>query len=119
MRFCNKLNTSVVGAASKLFKYFIETYNPYKIISYADQGWTNYKDDNLYIKLGFRYASTSGPNYWYVIDGVRRHRFNFRKDVLVREGYDKNMTGHEIMLSRNIYRVYDCGNYKFEWKNEN
>jgi len=117
LRFCNKLNTSVIGAASKLFKYFVEEYTPIKIISYANRCWTNAKDNNLYIKLGFEYVSTSRPNYWYVVDGVRRHRFNFRKDKLIAEGYDSNMTEHDIMISRNIYRVYDCGNYKFEWNN--
>lgn len=32
VRFCSLLNTSVVGAASKLFKYFVDNYNPFKII---------------------------------------------------------------------------------------
>ena len=49
-RFCNKLNTSIVGGASKLFKYFLKTYNPHKITSYADR---RYFDGNLYEKLGF------------------------------------------------------------------
>jgi len=33
----------------------------------------------------------------------------FRKDVLVKGGYDKDKTEHEIMLEREIYRIYDCG----------
>ena len=28
IRFCNKINTNVIGSASKLFKYFIEKYKP-------------------------------------------------------------------------------------------
>ena len=35
IRFCNKLNHNVIGGASKLFKYFIKTYNPDNIISYC------------------------------------------------------------------------------------
>ena len=34
-RFCNKLNTNVVGGASKLLKYFINQYNPDVIISFS------------------------------------------------------------------------------------
>jgi hypothetical protein len=49
-----------------------------------------------------------------VIDGMRKHRFGFRKDVLVKEGYDKNMTEHEIMLSRKIYRIFDSGSLKYK-----
>ena len=41
LRFCNKLNTSVVGGASKLFKYFIQKYDPIEIISYADRSWSS------------------------------------------------------------------------------
>ena len=42
-------------------------------------------------------------------------RFGFRKDVLVKEGYDKELSEHQIMLNRNIYRIYDSGNLKFIW----
>ena len=37
IRFCNKLNTNVVGGASKLFKHFIKEFNPSSVISYADR----------------------------------------------------------------------------------
>ena len=35
-RFCNKINTTVVGSASKLLKKFINDYKPIKIVSYSD-----------------------------------------------------------------------------------
>ena len=41
--------------------------------------------------------------------------FIFRKDLLIKEGYDPNKTEHEIMLERKIYRIYNSGNYKFEY----
>src|SRR5574343_485358 len=66
LRFCNKLNTSVVGGASKLFKYFIKNYKPINIISYADRCWSN---GNLYRRLGFSLESTTQPNYYYVVNG--------------------------------------------------
>ncbi|MCK9477009.1 MAG: hypothetical protein M0R46_13875 [Candidatus Muirbacterium halophilum] len=113
LRFCNILNTNVIGGANKLFIYFIKKYNPKEIITYANR---NYFKGDLYKTLGFEYVSKSEPNYYYVIDGIRKHRFGFRKDILVKEGYDKNMTEHEIMLSRNIYRIYDSGTLKFIYK---
>jgi hypothetical protein len=63
----------------------------------------------MYEKLGFKLDHISQPNYFYVIGNERKNRFNFRKDVLVKEGYDKNKSEHEIMLDRGIYRIYDCG----------
>ena len=113
LRFCNKLNTNVIGGASKLFKYFIKNYNPVEITSYADRSWSV---GNLYEKLEFEFDHKTRPNYYYVIDGIRKHRFGFRKDKLIEMGEDKNKTEHQIMLEKNIFRIYDSGNLKFSFK---
>jgi len=116
LRFCNKLNTSVIGGASKLFKYFIQKYDPIEIISYADRSWSN---GDLYKQLGFTLVHKTKPNYYYVVDGIRKYRFLFRKDVLIKQGFDPNKTEREIMLERKIYRIYDSGSLKFIYnKNE-
>ena len=112
LRFCNILNTNVVGGASKLFKHFIKNYDYNSIISYADRSHSNGK---LYEKLGFEFESKTKPNYHYIIDGIRRYRFGFRKDVLIKEGYDPNKSEHEIMLERGIYRIYNSGNLKYKY----
>jgi len=112
LRFCNKLNTNVVGGASKLFKYFTKKHSFTEITTYADRSHSNGK---LYETLGFNFVSKTVSNYYYVINGIRNFRFGFRKDVLIKEGYDKNKTEHEIMLSRNIFRIYDSGSLKFKY----
>jgi hypothetical protein len=111
-RFSNKINTNVVGAAGKLLNYFIKKYYPNKIISYSDIRLFN---GNMYESLGFKRISQSAPNYWYVINGLRYYRFNFRKSILVKEGFDKNKTEKEIMFDRKIYRIYDCGHIRWEY----
>jgi len=115
-RFCNKVNTNIIGGASKLFKYFIENYNPIEIITYANR---SYSIGKLYYKLGFEYIHKTKPNYYYVVDKIRKHRFSFRKNFLIRKGFDPKKTEHEIMLERKIYRIYDSGQLKFIWKNKN
>lgn len=110
LRFCSKLNFSVIGGASKLFKYFKIKYRPTLVISYADRCWSN---GNLYKRLGFRLDSITQPNYYYVVNGLRENRFNYRKDILVKEGYSKEKTEFEIMLERGINKIYDSGNLKF------
>jgi hypothetical protein len=110
LRFCNKLNIKIIGGASKLFKYFVNNYKPNKIIAFADRSWS---EGNLYKKLRFNFICKTSPNYFYIVDGLRHNKFNFKKNKLVKEGYDSNKTEHEIMLERKIYRIYNSGNLKF------
>ena len=112
LRFCNKLNTTVIGGADKLLKHFIKNYSPKEIISYADKRWSK---GNLYEKLGFEFIHDSKPSYFYIINKNREYRFKYRKDILVKEGYDSNKSEHQIMLDRKIYRIYDCGNKKYKF----
>jgi len=115
LRFCNKINTSVVGGASKLFKYFRKHYNPITVMSYADRSWTMNNGNTVYDHLGFTFHSTTRPNYFYVVNGVRKNRFNFRKDILVKQGFNKMESERSIMRSRKIYRIYNSGNLKYVW----
>lgn len=110
IRFCNKLNTVVVGGASKIFKFFISEFRPNSIVSYADRSYSN---GNLYESLGFDFLNKTEPNYYYIVNGIRVYRFKFRKDVLVKQGYDKNKSESEIMLERGINKIYNAGNLKY------
>jgi len=113
IRFCNKLNTNVIGGAGKLFKHFTRNYSFNEITSYADRSHSNGK---LYENLGFEFVSKTKPNYYYIIEGLRKYRFSFRKDILIKEGFDPNKSEHEIMLGRGIYRIYNSGNLKYKYK---
>lgn len=110
LRFCNKLNTNVVGGASKLLSYFEKVYKPVEIISYADRRWS---DGNLYRQIGFELTSTSQPNYFYTKGLERENRFKYRKSELVKQGFDPNKTEKQIMEELGYMRVYDCGTLKF------
>ena len=116
LRFCNKLSTNIIGGASKLFKYFTEKYKPIEITTYADRCWSK---GELYKTLGFNFVSKTQANYYYIIEGIRNFRFNFRKDKLIKQGFDSNKTEHQIMLERGIYRIYNSGNLKFKKEFDN
>lgn len=116
LRFCNRLDTNVVGGASRLFRHFIVEHPEIKrIISFADRRWSV---GNLYEKLGFAQTDITPPSYFYIIDNIRHNRFSFQKHRLVAEGFDSGKSEHEIMLERKIYRIYDCGNLKYEYVEE-
>lgn len=113
IRFCNKLDTNVIGGASKLFKYFIKKYNPQTIISYSDNRWGN---GSLYNILGFEFNKNTSPNYWYVKNGHRYHRYNFTKHKLIEKGYNKNKSESQIMTELGYGKIWDCGHAKWVWK---
>lgn len=105
LRYSTVLNANVIGGPGKLFKKYLEN-NKTDLISYSHNHWG---EGNLYKMLGFSLIHESPPNYFYVVNNERKHRYNFRKSNLVKEGFDALKTEHEIMKSRNIYRIYDCG----------
>jgi hypothetical protein len=115
-RFASKLNTIVVGGFSKLLKHFIKVNKPNKIITYADIRWSGL-EKNTYDGF-FKFSHQTPPNYWYVKIGQylhRYHRFSFRKDILVTNGYDSKKTEWEIMQEIGYDRIWDCGNFKYEF----
>lgn len=116
LRFCNKLNTTVVGGASKLFKNFIENYSPKEVITYADRRWSN---GEMYKHLGFNFEENTKPSYFYVANKKRENRFKYRKSELIKQGFNKNISEKEIMEGRNILRIYDCGTKRFKFINKN
>lgn len=109
-RFCNKLNMSVVGGASKLLKYFIRNWNPHRIISYSENSWS---DGSIYEKLGFDLVRDGNPDYKYLERGERRHKSNFTKKKL---GLSKDETETEVSKKIGLIRIWDCGKKKFEMR---
>ena len=100
-RFCNRIDHNIIGGASKLFKYFLNNYNPDRVISYADRDWS---EGNLYKKLGFKKVSSSVPDYKYIFEGIRVHKSRFRKS---KTGISENKL--------NINKIWDCGKIKWEF----
>jgi len=105
-RFCTHFDFVISGIASKLLEYFKRNYEWREIFSYADRRWS---DGNLYKQLGFKPVSITSPNYWYVKDFGRIHRFNLRK----RPEEPKDIPEHILRLQEGYIRVWDCGNLKF------
>lgn len=113
IRFCNKKNTFIVGGASKIFKYYIGRYSPEFILSYADIGLFN---GNLYENLGFKLKHITKPNYFWVVGGIRQHRWVYNKKNLEKMGYDISKTECEIMKNNGYFRVFSCGQKRYEFR---
>jgi hypothetical protein len=113
-RFCNVLEKQILGGASKIFKYFIETEKPDKVISFSDNSMF---DGSIYEKLDFKFVSETSVNYKWVISKKRKHKSKFRKERLVKIGYDENKSESEIMENEvGAFKIWDCGLKKWEWR---
>jgi hypothetical protein len=115
MRFCSKLNTTVIGGASKLFSFFIKKYNPISVISYANRDWSR---GNVYEKIGFNFVGMTEPGYFYAKGKRRFSRSQFTKHKLVSDGADKTKTESTIMKERGYMKIWDTGNLKYVWTRE-
>lgn len=115
-RFCSEKNTTVIGAASKLFSYFERNYNPTRIISFADRSWSTKIRNTLYDKLGFEFAGVTDPNYWYLVEPNKRtHRFTYTKHNILQKfkNADPNLSEWENMVALGFDRIWDSGSLRY------
>jgi len=137
-RFCSKLNTNIIGGASKLLKYFVNKIlkENERIITFAD---LRYSYGDLYYKLGFKKLYITQPNYYYFKNSYPKNiqeysnvfwkKENFRKEKIKKMFEDKNnklihyfndnLTEKENMVLNNFSKIYDSGKIKFEYIKEN
>lgn len=112
IRFCNKINTKVIGSLSKLLKHS----NIKNLISYVD---LNYFDGSGYEKCGFKLLSRTDPDYFYVknnlFETLSREKCQKKKlQKLLGDKFDPNLTETENMLNNGYLKIYGCGNLKYK-----
>lgn len=118
-RYCTALNTNLIGGFGKCIQYLKNNYSEISsLISYADLRWTN-KLRNVYDRSGFILLKTNAPNYWYIQNNRRYHRFNYTKSRIVKLGGYTNLTEEENMMHFGFDRIWDCGTLKYLLKINN
>jgi len=116
VRFCNKLNTSVIGGASKLLSHFINSYSPTSISTYSDR---RYFDGNIYSTLGFCFIHNTPPSYHYISKDYKylMGRMQFQKHKLKNKlpNFNPLLSEWENMKNNGFDRIWDCGHSKWLW----
>ncbi len=109
-RMCSKLNYSIIGGFSKIFKYSLKDLDK-EIITWSDNRWS---DGDVYRKLGFILDDNIKPDYSYYKQGSsgkkRKSKQSMKKANI---GCPKDMTEREWCLQNNYFRIWDCG--KIRW----
>ena len=110
IRLCSLSDYNIIGGASKLFKFFIDTYKPSDIISYCD---IDKFSGSVYNKLGFEFIEYSEPSYIYTDYKNIIPRYKAQKSKLPKlfnMEFDNNLSESEIMESLGYVKVYNSGN---------
>lgn len=107
-RFCTHRSWSIPGGASRLFKTFVRSYSPSRVISFSDKRWGV---GGVYKSLGFMHNGDTKPGYWYVKNGERIHRYRLRKS----NSDNQTITEYENRLAQGYLRIWDCGHTRWVW----
>jgi hypothetical protein len=103
------------GLFSKLLRHYIKNHSPEILITFADK--TISKGD-LYFKTGFEQVDEIGPDYYYIVNGIREHKENFRKGRIEKKFDIKipdDQTEVETMFGLGYDRIWDSGKIKFRY----
>jgi hypothetical protein len=115
-RYCNLLNTNIVGGSSKLFTHFIKNYDVSSVVTYSDKRLFTGK---VYERLGMRRLKDTpcGYHYFHKNNGIPMNRTHFQKHKLNRilEKFDSGLSEWQNMQINGYDRIWDCGHFKFEW----
>ena len=114
IRFCNLLDYSVIGSASKLLKNFRKIHKG-KILSYANRRWS---DGGLYRNIGFTELDKTKAGFCYfhykdISKLYSRQKFQKHKLREVLDDYDNTITALANMFNNGYRQIFDSGNYVF------
>ena len=103
----------VRGGFSKLLTAFVKNREFDRLVTFSD---TTVSDGGLYEQLGFVRDGVIAPDYQYVVNGTREHKFNYRlkrfrddPELDHRDG----LTEKQLAELNGLTRVYDAG--KVRW----
>jgi hypothetical protein len=112
IRFCNRLNTTVVGGLSKVTTAFLAT-NRCSIKTFTDLRWG---DGNGYIAAGFKFVKALPPCNWYfTTDNQVSHRSVFQKKKLLKllQSESSDNTEWQLAQQLGLNRYWDCGHSSY------
>ena len=112
LRFCNKLDITVVGGFSKLLHYFLKMHTPDDVMTYVDSDWS---DGRSLMGMGFEFSEgIPAMEFWLNINtGEREYPHlvltKHKKSLHVLE----SETEKNSFLTQHAYvQVYNSGSYK-------
>lgn len=111
LRYCNKLNMTVVGGVSKLLKHFIKEQSPDDIMTYVDADWS---DGKALETFGFELVGYKDPIRLYLnlTSGEREYEDFLREKLGLRGVPDPGELRAEF-INAGYAPVRNSGSYKY------
>lgn len=103
----------VQGGFTKLLKHVRKMFPGKDIVTFADLCVSN---GALYARSGFAVDRILPPDYKYIHQNHREHKFNYRLKRFAEDDsliFRQGMTEHELARMNNLYRIYDAGKIRF------
>lgn len=105
--------SQVRGGHSKLIKHFERNYSYKTLITFAD---LTFGCGGLYRSTGWVEDGTLPPDYSYLRNGIRYHKFKYRITKFKNDPtlkYEEGLTERELAKLNGLLRVYDAGKIRF------
>lgn len=111
----NRYATScnVPGGFSKLVSCFQKQYPEVNLVSFADK---MISEGNLYSENGWNLEGEIAPDYMYLHQGIRKHKFGFRLKRFKEDPsliWAEGLSESQLAELNNLPRIYDAGKLKF------
>lgn len=105
-------SVTVVGGLQKMMSAL-----PYEeFVTFSDNCIS---DGGLYRATGWIRDGDIPPDYRYVVDGARRHKFNYRKARFWSDPglmWEDGLTERELAALNGIPRIWDAGKVRWTWR---
>lgn len=105
---------SIMGGFTKMFKYFIENYNPSKIITFVDKskfnGSVNYEN-------GFKFEKLLSPDFFWIKNGNKLDKYSAWRQYHI-DG--QKTSDYQDMMKNELkfLKCYDAGKERLVWTKE-
>ena len=121
-RTCLKIETLCDGLFKDMFDWFIEKYNPIRILSKSDRRWNPTVEDSYYHEMGMAFVLREMADYKYVANNggkIRINKSEFTPEIMnKRFGLPIELVEDEMTKKLGYHKVYDGGAFMFGWDND-
>lgn len=113
--FClNRYSTKyhIIGGFTRLLKHFQRNNVWSKLVSFSDNRWST---GELYKATGWTCDKNLPPDYCYVVNNQRYHKFGYRHKHLATKlsNYNPALSERENCDNAGLLRLWDCGKQRF------